>query len=142
MAIDVTMQSRIGTFFAARFRSGVLYRIYQHTGDQRAFDESLRKYREARNAWAEIVKIANPVYKPDITIGENPQLRGHWADRLPAIDADIALLAKQGDSPRQSERDASKAIQAALGRPSRNLSACSHVPASSFRPGQPVAIRL
>ena len=26
----------------------------------------------------------------DITVGENPQLRGHWLDRLPAIDADIA----------------------------------------------------
>ena len=142
IAIDVAIQSRIGTFFAARFRSAVLYRIYQQTGDNRTFDESLRKYREARSAWAEIVDISKPVYNPDITIGEHPQLRGHWADRLPAIDADVALLAKQAESPRQSERDASKAIQAALGRPSRNPLACNHVPAPPFHAGQPVPIAL
>jgi len=142
LAIDVAIQARIGTFFAARFRSAVLYRIYQQTGDRRAFDESLRKYREARSVWAEIVEISKPVYKPDITVGEHPQLRGHWADRLPAIDADIALLAKQGESPHQSERDASKAIQAALGRPSRNPPACNHVPVAPFHAGQPVGIAL
>ncbi len=142
MAIDVAIQSRIGTFFASRFRSAVLYRIYEQTGDKRAFDESLRKYREARSAWAEIVSLSKPVYKPDITIGENPQLRGHWADRLPAIDADIALLAKQGESVRPSQGDASKAIQAALGRPFRNVPASSHTPASSFRASQPVGIAL
>ncbi len=142
MAIDVAIQSQIGVFFASRFRSGVLYRIYEKTGDPRALEESLRKYREARAAWAEIVSISKPVYKPDITIGENPQLRGHWSDRLPAIDADIALLEKQVDSPRKAEGDASKAIQAALGRPARNPSACSHLAASSFRVGQPLNIDL
>ncbi|MEP6716747.1 MAG: hypothetical protein ABJC09_14340 [Terriglobia bacterium] len=142
MAIDVAIQSRIGTFFGSRFRSAVLYRIYEKTGDRRAFDESLRKYREARAAWAEIVAIAKPVYKPDITIGENPQLRGHWSDRLPAIDADIALLAKQADSPRKSERDASAAIQAALGRPSRSPLTCNHTAAATFRAGQPLPVEL
>jgi hypothetical protein len=142
MAVDVAIQSRIGVFFAARFRSGVLYRVYEKTGDPRALEESLKKYREARAAWAEIVSIAKPVYKPDITIGENPQLRGHWSDRVPAIDADIALLAKQADSPRKPEGDASQAIQAALARPTRSPSACSHTAAISFRAGQPLNIDL
>jgi hypothetical protein len=142
MAIDVAIQSRIGMFFASRFRSGVLYRIYEKTGDPRALDEALKKYREARAAWAEIVNISKPVYKPDITIGENPQLRGHWSDRLPAIDADIALLSKQAEVPRKAEGDASTAIAAALARPTRSPSACSHTAANSFRAGQPLNIDL
>ena len=111
-------------------------------GIGKRLQESLKKYREARTAWAEIVGISKPIYKPDITVGENPQLRGHWADRLPAIDADIALVAKQLDSPRKSEGSHTAAIQAALGRPKRNSVACSHRPATTFRSGQPLDLEL
>ncbi len=142
MAIDVAIQVRLGRFFAARFRSAALYRIYEKTGDRKALDESLRKYREAHEAWADLVTISNPVYKPDITVGENPQLRGRWADRLPAIDADIALLAKQADSARKTDAPASAAIQAALGHPKRNPAPCSHTPVATFRPGQPFNLEL
>jgi len=142
MAIDVAIQVGLGRFFAARFRSVVLYRIYEKTGDREALEQSLKKYREARTAWLEIVNISKPVYKADITVGEHPQLRGHWADRLPAIDADIALVAKQLDSPRKSEGSHASAVQAALARPKRNPAACSHTPAATFRPGQPLSIEL
>jgi len=142
MAIDVTIQAGLGKFFAAKFRSGVLYGIYEKTGDRKALEESLRKYREARGAWADIVTISKPVYQPDITVGENPQLRGHWTDRLPAIDADIALVAKQLESAKPSERSHDSAIQAVLGRPKRTPVNCSHTPAASFRIGQPLTIEL
>jgi hypothetical protein len=142
MAIDVAIQAGLARFFAAKFRSGVLYRIYQNTGDQGGLQESLKKYREARSAWAEIVSISKSVYKPDITVGENPQLRGHWADRLPAIDADIALVAKQLDSPSKSGGSNTAAIQAALARPKRNSVACSHRPAATFHSGQPLDLEL
>ncbi len=142
MAIDVAIQVGLGKFFAAKFRSGVLYRIYETTGDPAALAESIEKYREARTGWAAIVNISKPVYKPDITVGEHPQLRGHWADRLPAINADIALLEKQADPQRKSDGSHAAAIQAALGRPKRNTVASSHRPASTFKPGHPLDLEL
>jgi hypothetical protein len=142
MAFDVAIQAGLGRFFAAKFRSGVLYRIYEKTGDREALQESLKKYREARTAWAKIVDLSKPVYKSDITVGENPQLRGHWADRLSGIDADIALVAKQLDSPRKSEGSHAAAIQAALGGPKRTSVACSHRPAATFHPGEPLDLAL
>ncbi|MEZ5355949.1 MAG: hypothetical protein R2762_25225, partial [Bryobacteraceae bacterium] len=141
IAIDVRIEAGIGRFFAAKLRSGVLYRIYETTGEPAALEQCLKKYREARSAWAAIVAIAKPVYKPDITVGEHIQLRGHWADRLPAIDADIELVAKQAAERKDSPRTAA-AIQAALGRPKRAAIACSHVPPAMFRPGQPLDLEL
>src|SRR6185369_15497714 len=94
-AIDVAIEAGLGRFFGAKFRSGVLYRIYEKTGDRGALDESLKAYRAARAAWAELANRAKSVYISDITVGENPQLRGHWLDRLPAIDADIAGISKR-----------------------------------------------
>ena len=111
-------------------------------GDREALEQSLKKYREARSAWAGIIKISNPVYQRDITVGENPQLRGHWSDRLAAIDADIALVAKQLEAARGGDAKYAGAIQSALSRPKRGTVSCSHVPAASFRPGQPLSIEL
>jgi hypothetical protein len=143
LAIDVKLQTGLGAFFAAKFRAGVLYRIYEKTGDPEALRQCLNKYREARSAWAEIVAVSKPVYMPDITVGEHAQLRGHWADRLPAIDADIELVARQAVAPRMSQSpQAAAAIQAALARPKRNPLACSHVPPATFRAGRPLHLEL
>jgi hypothetical protein len=139
MAIDVKTQAGLGRFFAAKFRTGVLYRIYEQTGSREAFDEAVKKYRDARAAWAEIVEIAKPVYQPDITVGETPHLRGNWADRLAAIDADIVLVARQSKPSGLVE---AAVIEAALGRPKRKAVACSHRPAAAFRPGQPLSLEL
>src|SRR5262249_18834381 len=104
-AIDVEIQAGLGRFFAARFRSGVLYRIYETTRDRDALEASLKQYRAARAAWAELANRAKRVYVPDITVGENPQLGGHWLDRLPAMDADIAAVAAKLEGAATSVSD-------------------------------------
>ena len=53
LVIDVAIQAGLGHFFAAKFRSGVLYRICAKTGDRSALEASLDQYRKARAAWAE-----------------------------------------------------------------------------------------
>jgi hypothetical protein len=116
--------------------------VWEQTGSREALEASLKKYREARSAWAEIVDISKPVYKPDITVGELPHLRGHWADRLPAIDADIALVAKGLEAQRTASGSAASAIQAALARPKRSTVDCRHRPAGTFRPGEPLPLEL
>ena len=46
-AIDVAIEAGLGRFFAAKFRSGVLYAIHERTGDRRALQEALKAYRAA-----------------------------------------------------------------------------------------------
>jgi hypothetical protein len=78
-------------------------------------------------------------------VGELPQLRGHWIDRLPAIDADIALMEKQAARAKSNEFSAERveaAIEAALGRPVRAAPGCEHRPVAKFQPGQPLAIEV
>ena len=95
----------------------------------------------ARAAWAEVANRAKGVYVSDITVGENPQLRGHWLDRLPAIDRDIADISKRLDQAR-SGGGRTEAVQEALGRPRRVFISCRHTPPEKFRPGQPLKIEI
>jgi len=141
LTIDVAIEAGLGRFFGAKFRSGVLYRVYEQTGDRAALEESLKAYRAARAAWAELANRARSVYVSDITVGENPQLRGHWLDRTPAIDRDIADISKRLEQTK-SGRVSAEVIQEALGRPRRVSLSCRHTPPEKFRPGQPLKIEL
>lgn len=143
LAIDIGIQAGLGRFFGARFRSGVLYRIFEQTGSRGALEESLRQYRAARAIWAEFANRAKDVYVPDITVGERPQLRGHWLDRLPSMDADIAALEKKLEEAKgATEQRVSLAIRDALSHPRRAPVICQHTPPRRFQPGQPLAISI
>jgi len=140
---DVHVQIGLGRFFAAKFRSGVLYAIHERTGDRAALEEALKAYRQARAAWAEIAERTKGVYVPDITVGEHPWLRGHWINRLPAIDDDIADMAKRLESAEaKSDERVRAAVAEALGRPQRGAAACRHTPPARFQPSQPLQIEL
>jgi hypothetical protein len=143
LSIDIAIQCGLGRFFGAKFRSGVLYRIYEKTRDRTALEESLRAYRGARAAWAELAGHGK-VYMSDITVGESPQLRGHWLDRLPAMDKDIAAIAqKLEQSQSGTPRDGvAAAIQAALAHPRRTAAPCRHTPPPHFSPGKELIIEL
>jgi hypothetical protein len=96
---DIEIQSGLGMFFAGKLRAATLFALYERSGDRSALDAALRCYREARAAWAKIAEGAKAIYRSDITFGPGNFQRGHWLDRLPAIDADIADMEKhlQGD---------------------------------------------
>jgi hypothetical protein len=146
VSADVAIQSGLGKFFADKLRSAVLWAIYERSGDKTALDEALKAYRSAREAWATMANGAKEVYMADITYGTAPHLRGHWLDRLPAIDDDIADMAKRVSMPApQGHADADRvrsAVQEALSRPQRAMVACRHTPADRFRPGEPLAVEL
>ena len=80
---------------APNFAAACSTEFMKRPGTERRSKTSLKQYREARAAWAELANRAKGVYVTDITVGEHPQLRGHWLDRLPAIDADIAAIEKE-----------------------------------------------
>jgi len=147
MAVDVAMVAGLGRFFGAKFRSGVLYSIFEQTGDPSALKQSLKFYQIARSFWAKLVKIAVDVYKPDITIGEDKVIRGHWLDRLPAIDQDIALMIKKLEQAQsrdtiQSDDKVSFTIQEVSGRPKREMVACQHIQPHHFKAGEPIKLEL
>jgi hypothetical protein len=83
---------------------------------------------------------------PDITIGENEVIRGHWLRRLPAIDEDITfmagLLEKTQPSTVIQQADISPAIQEATGRPVRISRVCRHTPPIGLRTGESLNIEL
>ena len=92
---DVAIVCGIGKFFAAKFRSGVWWAVYEKSKDKAALAEAIASYKQARDAWAEMAERGKRVYRADVTYGWEGQLRGNWSDRLAAIDEDVAAMAKQ-----------------------------------------------
>ncbi|HEV2126695.1 MAG TPA: hypothetical protein VGW38_28380, partial [Chloroflexota bacterium] len=150
---DIAIQASLGQFFADKLRAGLAYAFYCRTGDQASLREALDSYRSARGAWAAAAAHGR-VYRDDLTFGPEPWQRGHWADRLPAIDADIAAMEAhlaQGRRQVNGETTASSAGQ----RSSRDLLSFTrdgapcpaevlveHTPPASFARGEPVSIEV
>ena len=134
---DVAILSGLGFFFGHKFRSGVLWSIYQKTGDANAKTAALEQYAKARQAWADLAAVAAPIYKKNVAYGIERQMHGHWSDRLPGIDADIEAM-KKGEviGTPTHPGPAPAAILAAQGRPTRPDSKCRHAAPATFVAGQ------
>ncbi len=151
LALDVTIQSGLGNFFAAKFRAGVLYAIYQRSLYRPTLEQALNANRAARATWAELAGQAKDAYLPDITFGPEYFQRGQWQDRLAAMDEDIADMEKVlelepsahvGPTPAEGKL-AEQAVRAVFEKPKlAELPPLAefHTPPSSFRRGQPLAI--
>jgi hypothetical protein len=148
MAADVAIQSGLGRFFASEFRSAVLYAIYERSRDLGALQAALKGCRAARAAWTELADVAKRVYVTDVTFGNDEHLRGHWLDRLAAIDEDIAEMEKQLSEPRTDAASApagnstrvAQVVREALTGTQRPSVALIHAAPAQFLPGQPLEI--
>ena len=144
--VDVKIQNGTGLFFAWKFRAGVLYALYQRSGHRTALEQALSAYRLARAAWADLAKTATGVYVPDVTYGVTKVSRGHWADRLPAIDADIEDMAQKLDQPPPPTPVEAKVVAAAmatvLSPPARLSVRVDHASPPAFKRGQAVKIEV
>jgi hypothetical protein len=91
-----------------------------------------------------LAEVAKGVYMANITVGEQPQQHGHWLDRLPAIDRDVAAVADRLAAVKASEPDkrVASAIRAVLSYAPRANPACRHMPPRSFVPAQPLDLEL
>jgi hypothetical protein len=121
----------------------VAYALFKRTGEPMRLREALQQYAVARSAWAEAAEHAR-VYRPDITVGREPWQRGHWADRLEGIDADLADM----DAEWRRVCEPPNAPESAATTPLADLEEAppsldyAHVPLAGFEPGQPVTIGL
>jgi hypothetical protein len=148
LAADVTIQAGLGKFFAAKFRAGVLYALYQRSLYPPALQEALKAQRAARAAWVELAETAKNIYRSDVTFGPEYFQHGHWLDRLAALDEDIAdmegpTLVSPGlpiDDLKLKAVD--KAVRFALNKTNRDDPPLAdfHQPPPSFRRGQPLTI--
>ncbi|MCB0747107.1 MAG: hypothetical protein KDC90_06525 [Ignavibacteriae bacterium] len=146
MDIDVSIAIGLGRFFGAKFRSGILYRIFQQTNDRNALELSIEYYDKARNYWIDITEIAKPIYKQDITVSILKVLRGHWLDRLPAIDNDIHFMKNILDETPVTNtfqsNNVKNAISEAMGRPHRDSAICTHKQPEIFQAGKAINLEL
>jgi hypothetical protein len=140
---DVLIQNGLGRFFASQMRSAVLYEIFVQTGNAEAGKAAVAQYKKARDKWATMAERAKKVYRTDVSYGRVPLRRGHWADRLPNIDKDMAAMETKIQSPGQGgegSKNAAKAVQIAMGKPVRLSVACQHTVPASFHPGAPLSV--
>jgi hypothetical protein len=119
----------------------VLYRIFEQTGDKGSLEQAVQEYQGARAAWAQIVARTKGVYANDVTVGELACLRGNWADRLAAIDDDLADMTKKLEGAKAVD-SARAAVLEALGRPKRGWATVQHKAAAHFRPGQALEVEF
>ena len=142
---DIVIQTGVGMFFASKLRSAVLYEIFLQTGSPEAGNIALTYYKKARETWSQMAMRANSIYLPNVSYGDVPKRKGHWSDRLQAIDIDVAAMQSKLQSapaPASPAQDAAKAIRAACGKPARPVVDCAHTAPDSFHPGQPLPLSL
>ncbi|HEY2589419.1 MAG TPA: hypothetical protein VGI81_26975 [Tepidisphaeraceae bacterium] len=147
-ALDVQIQAAMGTFFSQKLRSAMLWALFSRTGDAAAATAAIDRYRAARGAWAEAAEKANGVYAADITYGPSYFHRGHWLDRLSAIDADIADMETHAQHKPESEQTpvagakVAAAIAAVLTPPPRPDLTAEHQPPPPFERRQAIELAL
>jgi len=148
LVIDTTIQAGIAEYFSAKLIAGVAYAFYQKTGDKDAIGDALRYYRQSRDAWAGVADLGGKAYVADITFHPREVLRGNWADRLAAIDRDLAdMEAKSKETLPAPSVSASKWSEVAA-HPGYGIGTspsrpdCRHTPPASFRLGERVSLEI
>jgi hypothetical protein len=140
-SIDVGILEALGRFFAGKLRAAVGYELYSRTRSRVALGRAVDAYRVARRAWADAAARADGVYVGDLTFGPQDRIRGHWRDRLPAIDADLAEMERRlADA---SEVQGEHAVPELLDREATmSEPRLEHVPPEGLRPGKDLEIAL
>jgi len=153
-AADIKIQCGIGRFFAWKFRAAALFAIYEKAHYLPALDQAIVAYHKARQMWAGMAGGAAQVYRAEVTFGPGAFQRGHWCDRVKAIDEDIADMEKL----RAANRIVTPAADPEKGRDARLAAAISqvlapvpaakslgfeeHITIPSFQSGQPLPIDI
>lgn len=142
LAFDVNIQISLGHFFAAKLRAGVGYALYKRTGEIGRLQNAVDAYEAALAYWLEASEYG-ATYRRDITVGGEAFLRGHWQDRLGAIEDDLSDMREELDeastngAPDGAELSPINALEPPL--PSVHY---THTPPVTFVRGQPLQVEL
>jgi hypothetical protein len=139
---DILILNGLGLYYANLFRAALFYSIHEQTGDPTAAALSLASYRKARDAWANMAERADTIYAKDISYGDIPIRRGHWAGRIPAIDQDLTALEKHFGAKPIQQSSAGRAIQQVTKTSTRPLVAAEHALPDTFHPGSDLYLTI
>jgi hypothetical protein len=78
----------------------------------------------------------------DVTVGGEAWLRGQWADRLAALDADLADMQNELNRATNGSTEPMAAPLLTELEPAPLVVQCRHEPPASFESGQPLAIEF
>lgn len=131
---DVRIQRDLARFFAGKLRAGVYFALWQKTKNAQAGKQAIQHYQHCRDIWAGMANRAKTVYVADISYGDRPYRRGHWLDRLPAIEQDLARMqAAVASEPGTTTADA--VVSGAGHDGTRAILNCRHAIPDRFDPG-------
>jgi hypothetical protein len=143
---DVFIHRGLALFFAGKLRAAVLWQIHALTGHPAAGAAAVASYAAGRDAWAAMAERAKNVYRSNISYGAGHSIHGHWADRLPAFDEDLADLRQRLAAPATTGKvDAGtgeNALQLAVAKRVRPALALTHTPPEKVHAGQPLGVAL
>jgi hypothetical protein len=147
LAVDVVIQAGIGRFFAHKLRAGVAYALYERTSDVEALERAVSEYHLARSAWERIAEQAKDTYVNDLTFGLSSHLRGHWMDRLAAIDEDIQDMEAELEPLEEVQVDDNEKVKRSRAFLALSFEKpiefyCEHTPPDLFQPGAPVKVEV
>jgi hypothetical protein len=138
---DIRIVNGVGLYFANLFRTALYYSLFERTGDPSLAKKALASYRDARNAWAGMAARASKVYRMDVSYGSVFVRRGHWADRLPMIDRDLAALTAYFNSrPQQATKQVD--VAALLKQQPRPVLEIKHAAPSHFVRGEDLTLSI
>jgi hypothetical protein len=143
--VDTTVQVELGRFFAEKLRAACLYALFERTQDPGLLASAVERYGRAREVWTRIADVTRGVYVDDVTYGPEWYQRGHWADRLAALERDRAAMAalRTPGPVAGAGADRSRAwARAVLAPAERPRPAVRHAPPQSFDRARPLAIEL
>jgi hypothetical protein len=89
-----------------------------------------------------MAKRAATVYSADISYGDIPIRSGHWADRLPEIDKDLAVLLNYFAENSTPPPSATTAVQKHLIQTLRPFIPAAHTAPASFQSGSDLALTI
>lgn len=141
--VDVSVQNQLGLFFANKLRASVAFSLYEEDGNRDYLSNAIYFYRAARKSWEGIIEITRGVYIEELNFGHSPHIRGHWKDRLPAIDEDLNNMEqifqdRFGNSVSFGEKLSSSAENWLKSRPA--LPACNHTIPEMYEQGKPLEL--
>ena len=145
---DILILNGLGAYYANLFCAALLYSLYQQAyNNPIAATEAITAYSKARDSWAVMSEHAKSIYATDISYGSTPFRRGHWTDRLTAIDADLDSFQKliQDRLNRRNDmwpKSAHPATQRALHPVPRPIIDAHHTPPESFQPGSDLTLLI
>ncbi len=144
VAMDVTHSHRSGRFLRGEdAERRAVPHFEQHRRPSLPGSRHCVLTARARASWAWLAEQAKGVYVSDVTVGELPWLRGHWAGPSAGHRRRYRRYGRASDSAKASAPPrVAAAIRLAMGHPQRVNGGCTHKAPARFQPNRPLELAI